>query len=75
MTTLATIPAKAAALFARMTTRQLAEAFDMTDENPAPEIPTARGWMMDELEAREPAKFEAWMTDEGTTKTACEAFA
>ena len=48
-------------LFAKMTTKGLVDAFVMTDGQHGDEIPTVRGWIMDELEKRHPAAFEAWM--------------
>ena len=64
MTTTNTTP-KAAAVIKSMTTRQLVETFILTghqidaghhDSN----IYTVRGWLMDDLENRNPEAFEAW---------------
>lgn len=52
---------KLEALFAKMTTKGLVNAFVMTDDQHGEEIPTVRGWIMDELEKRNPEAFEAWM--------------
>jgi hypothetical protein len=62
MTYTATTP-KAAAVIASMTTRQLVDTFILTGNVNAPHIPTVRGWIMDELEARDPAAFDAWLED------------
>lgn len=59
MTTTA-INAKAAVV-KKMSTRQLIETFIMTGKINNPEIPTVRGWIMDELEARNPDAFDAWL--------------
>lgn len=52
---------KLEAMFAKMTTKGLVDAFVMTDGQTGDEIPTVRGWLMDELEKRNPTAFEAWM--------------
>lgn len=58
---------KAAAVIASMTTRQLIDTFILTGivNNPnSPNIPTIRGWIMDELERRDPKAFDAWLSDD-----------
>lgn len=35
--------------------------FEMTEVMDDPHIPTVRGWLMDELERRNPAAFDAWI--------------
>lgn len=50
------------ALFASLSIEKLIESFEATDGNHAPEIPTVRGWMMDEMERRNPDAFEAWLS-------------
>ena len=52
---------KISGMFLTMTTAQLVEAFNATEGNNAKEIPTVRGWIMDELEKRNPAAFMAWI--------------
>ena len=48
---------------------QLVEAFEMTDTMPmTPELPQVREWIMDELEARNPEAFEAWMLAPGAAQ-------
>ena len=43
-------------------TRQLLELWDLTESmKRSPELPVVRGWLMDELETRDPAGFNAWM--------------
>lgn len=51
---------KARALLARMSTERLVEQFELTETVNDPNIPTVRGWLMDELEKRDPEAFEAW---------------
>ncbi len=49
-------------LFAKMSTEQIIEQFVMTGNMEyTPELPTVRGWYMDELEARNPEAFAAWL--------------
>ena len=49
-------------LFAKMSTKQIIEQFVMTGNMEyTPELPTVRGWYMDELEARDPEAFSAWL--------------
>lgn len=55
-----------AALFDKLSTVQLVEAWEATDTQNAPEIPTVRGWIMDEMERRNPQAFEAWLSGEAT---------
>ena len=56
-----------------MTVAQLAETFDATDAHAiTEEITTVRGWIMDELEARQPEAFSVWM--DSPTLSACRAF-
>ena len=53
--------AKAEALLRSRTTSQLVLDFLATTNNWDPEIPTVRGWIMDELERRNPEAMEAWL--------------
>ena len=46
-------------------TKQLLELWELTESmERSPELPVVRGWLMDELEARDPEGFEAWMDSE-----------
>lgn len=43
-------------------TKQLLELWELTERmNRSPELPIVRGWLMDELEARDPEGFDKWM--------------
>lgn len=53
---------------------RLVEMFELTDENTDESIPTVRGWIMEELEERNPKAFEAWMLSEDHTKGARDFF-
>lgn len=48
-------------LIAGLTTSQLLEQWESTSDIADPNIPTVRGWLMDELEKRFPEQFDAWM--------------
>lgn len=52
---------KMRAQVAGLPTAQVIEAFELTEANQDPEIPTVRGVLMDELEKRDPAAFEQWL--------------
>lgn len=55
---------------ARLATRKtndLINDFILTGKNNNPYIPIVRGWIMDELEKRNSAAFEAWLDDEACT--------
>ena len=52
------------AIIKEKTTAQLIEVFIMTGHVNNPYIPTVRGWIMDELERRDPDAFEAWLDSE-----------
>lgn len=45
-------------------TAALIEEFELTETQNDPYIPTVRGWLMDELEARNPEAFDNWMDSE-----------
>ena len=49
------------------TTSQLLDLFDLTEIMNNKNIPTVRGWIMDELEKRNPEAFDAWMDSEDNT--------
>lgn len=61
-TTAEAAAAKITALFAKLDMVQLIEAFEATDTRTDAEVPTVRGWMMDEMERRDPSAFEAWLS-------------
>ena len=45
--------------------KQLLELWALTERMAlSPGLPIVRGWLMDELEARDPEGFEAWMDSE-----------
>ena len=44
-----------------MSIEELVNAFELTDTMNDENIPTVRGWLMDEMEARNPEAFDAWL--------------
>lgn len=48
-------------LIAGLTTSQLLDQWESTSDIADQNIPTVRGWLMDELEKRFPEQFDAWM--------------
>ena len=43
-------------------TKQLLELWELTEQMAlSPELPIVRGWLMDELEARDPEGFDRWL--------------
>ena len=72
MTNTATATAKIANLFAQLSTEKLIESWELTDTNKDPNISTVRGWLMDELESRNPEAFNTWMeADPHATARSC----
>lgn len=51
------------------TTEKLIELWELTTNNTNPETPTVRGWLMDEIEKRNPAGFEAWLDGDAEDET------
>lgn len=51
----------APAVIKNMTTAKLIEVFILTGSVNNENIPTVRGWIMDELEFRNPEAFNAWV--------------
>lgn len=40
---------------------QLITNFEITETLKGPDVPTVRGWIMDELEKRDPEAFDKWL--------------
>ena len=72
---------KAHKLVATRTTAQLLNDWDMTEaafmnhNSDIKEVAIVRGWLMDELEKRDPEAFDAWMDDEDIDATPRTYFA
>lgn len=57
--------APAPAIIAGLTTEQLLGAWEATETlTTSPETAITRGWIMDELEKRNPSAFNAWLDSE-----------
>lgn len=53
---------KARAMLSRLSLEQLIKEFDMTEDMPASfETSMVRGWIMNELEKRNPTAFDKWL--------------
>lgn len=52
---------KAREMISNLTLPQLLDEWELTTNNNSPEIATVRGWLMDELESRNPEGFNAWL--------------
>ena len=53
---------KAHELIKQRTTYELIANFEATDDaEPSQELPIVRGWLMDELEKRNPVAFDCWL--------------
>ena len=48
--------------------KSLCDAFEQTNGNNDPNVPTVRGWLIDELERRDPQACEAWIECEDPEK-------
>lgn len=53
--------AKAVRIVAGRSTEQLVTMFEMTETMDGENIITVRGWIMDELERRDPEAFDKWL--------------
>jgi len=60
----------ARARIATLTTADLVKQFELTDKMEiSTEVAIVRGWLMDELEKRNPEAFDAWIdSDEGSPR-------
>ena len=47
-----------------LTTKEIIFQFELTETINNAHIPTVRGWLMDELEKRNPEAFEEWIDSE-----------
>lgn len=47
-----------------MTTEKLCELFELTENMNDENIPTVRGWIMDEIQKRNPDGFNEWLEDD-----------
>lgn len=52
---------KAREMLANATLGDLLDEWELTTNSNDPEIATVRGWLMDELESRNPEAFDKWL--------------
>lgn len=43
---------------------KLCDLWELTETQNTPEAPIVRGWLMDEIEARNPAGFDRWLSQD-----------
>ena len=55
---------KAREMISNLTLGELLDEWELTTTNNSPEISTVRGWLMDELEKRNPEAFEKWLDED-----------
>ena len=55
---------KAQALLKKMTMEQLLDQWELTTNVNDENISIVRGWLMDEIESRNPVGFDAWLDSE-----------
>ena len=48
---------------AAQSTEQLLDQWELTEHMEGPNVPTVRGWYMDELENRFPEQFDRWLEE------------
>lgn len=48
---------------AAQSTEQLLDQWELTEHMDGPNVPTVRGWYMDELEKRFPEQFDRWLEE------------
>lgn len=65
---------KARAMIKSRTTDSLIVSFIMTGYSNDENVPTVRGWIMDELEARNPDAFAAWIDQDAPTDESLALF-
>ena len=67
---------KAREMISNLTLAELLDEWELTSDVDNPEIPTVRGWLMDELESRNPEAFDKWLdSDEPTDESLREYMA
>jgi len=55
---------RAKAMISKLSLEELLTQWELTSEIKNENIPTVRGWLMDELEKRNPEGYEAWLDSE-----------
>ena len=60
---------KAVAMIKGTSTKKLLELWETTTDSNDKNIPTVRGWIMDEIEARFPEAYERWLDGDAEDST------
>lgn len=63
------IEEKARELISNQQLADLLDEWELTTNNPDPEICTVRGWLMDEFEKRNPEAYNEWLDGEAEDNT------
>lgn len=58
---------KAREMISNLTLADLLDEWELTSKTNNPEIYTVRGWLMDELESRNPEAFDKWLDSDEPT--------
>ena len=56
---------------AAQSTEQLLDQWELTEHMEGPNVPTMRGWYMDELEKRFPEQFDRWLEESNEDGDLC----
>lgn len=65
---------KARELISNLTLAELLDEWELTTNNNDPDIYTVRGWLMDELQKRNPEAFDKWLDSEEPTDEMLKEF-
>lgn len=60
---------KAREIISNQPLADLLEEWELTSKINTPEVATVRGWLMDELESRNPEAFEKWLDGDAEDST------
>lgn len=66
--------AKAREMISNLTLADLLDEWELTSKVNNPEIYTVRGWLMDELESRNPEAFDKWLDSDNPTDEALKEY-
>ena len=58
---------KAREMISNLTLAELLDEWELTSKIDNPEIYTVRGWLMDEIESRNPEAFDKWLDSDEPT--------
>ena len=72
--TMTAAEAKAREMISNLTLADLLDEWELTSKVNNPEIYTVRGWLMDELESRNPEAFDKWLDSDNPTDEALKEY-